>query len=434
MKLLLVHQNFPGQYKHLAAHFGADPEVQVIAIGEQENIANRPELPGVKRIAYRVARQVSKETHPYLRNIEAGILRGQAVARVALQLREKGFVPDLICAHPAWGEPLYLRDIFPDSRILAFFEFYYRDQGADIGFDPEFPATLDDRLRIRTWNMVQQSSYFSTDWGITPTHWQASVYPAEFQARLSIIHDGIDTQIACPNATARFTLPDGRAFTRNDEVITFISRGLEPYRGFHIFMRALPELMRRRPKAQIIIVGGDTPSYGRRPRDTPNWREQMLREVGEKLDPARLHFVGKIPYLTYVRLLRVSRAHVYLTYPFVLSWSMLEAMSAGAPLIASATPPVTEFIQHERQGLLFDFHDREALVESVCRVLADADLSHALSQTARQSMIESYDLAQVCLPAHIKLMHEVAQRSADHIHKSNDGHIQILPTRVHRFD
>ena len=408
MKLLLVHQNFPGQYKHLAAHFGAEPGVQVIAIGEQENIARRPDIPGVKRIAYRVAREVGKQVHPYLRNIEAGVLRGQAVARVAMQLREKGFVPDLICVHPAWGEALYLRDIFPDSRILAFFEFYYRAQGADMGFDPEFPATLDDHLRIRTWNMVQQSSFFSTDHGISPTRWQASVYPPEFQARMEIIHDGIDTRTLRPDPAARFTLADGRTLDRNDEVITFISRGLEPYRGFHSFMRALPDLMRRRPKAQIVIVGGDIPSYGRRPKDAANWREQMLGEVGDQLDLARLHFVGKIPYPAFVSLLQVSRAHVYLTYPFVLSWSMLEAMSAGAPLIASATPPVTEFVQHEKQGLLFDFHDREALVESVCRVLADADLSHALSQSARQSMLENYDLTQVCLPAQIRLMQELA--------------------------
>ncbi len=410
MKLLLVHQNFPGQYKHLAARFGADPKVQVIAIGEQKNLASRPEVTGVKRISYTVAREVGKEVHPYLRNIEAGVLRGQAVARIAMQLRNQGFVPDLICVHPAWGEALYLRDIYPDSRILAFFEFYYRALGADMGFDPEFPSTLDDHLRIRTWNMVQQSSLFSTDRGITPTRWQASVYPKEFQARLDIIHDGIDTQTLRPDPAARFALADGRILTRSEEVITIISRGLEPYRGFHVFMRALPELMRRRPSAQIIIVGGDTPSYGRRPKDAANWRERMLHEVGDQLDGNRLHFVGKIPYAAFVSLLQVSRAHVYLTYPFVLSWSMLEAMSAGAPLIASGTPPVREFIQHEKHGLLFDFHDREGLVESVCRVVSDTDLSRILSQNARLSMVKNYDLNQVCLPAQIQLMQRLAQQ------------------------
>ena len=413
MKLLLVHQNFPGQYKHLAARFGADPGVQVVAIGEQDNLSKRPDIPGVQRLAYRVAREVGKEIHPYLRNIEAAVLRGQAVARIAMQLRAKGFVPDLICAHPAWGEALYLREIFPDSRILAFFEFYYLSQGADMGFDPEFPATLDDHLRIRTWNMVQQSSFFSADAGITPTRWQASVYPAEFQAKMNIIHDGIDTDTLRPNPAARFPLSDGRFLTRSDEVISFISRGLEPYRGFHIFMRALPDLMRRRPNAQIVIVGGDIPSYGRRPKDAANWREYLLREVGDKIDPNRLHFVGKIPYPAFVSLLQISRAHVYLSYPFVLSWSMLEAMAAGAPVIASRTPPVTEFIRHETNGLLFDFFDRQALVEAVCRALDDADLSQALTRSARQTIVEGYDLERVCLPAQIKLMHALARPLAE---------------------
>lgn len=404
MKLLFVHQNFPGQYKHLAAHFGAARDTRVIALGEESNVIRRPAIPGVKLIPYRVARTVTKGIHPYLRNIEAAVLRGQAVARAALKLREQGFVPDLICVHPAWGEALYLRDVFPDSRILAFFEFYYRGEGTDVGFDPEFPATLDDRLRIRTWNMVQQSTLFSVDNGLSPTRWQASVYPAEFQARIQIIHDGIDTQTLTPNPDARFSLRDGRALTRNDEVVTFVSRGLEPYRGFHVFMRALPELMRRRPKAQVVVVGGDTPSYGRRPKDAPNWREHLLREVGDRIDPGRLHFVGKIAYPAFVNLLQVSRAHVYLSYPFVLSWSMLEAMAAGAPIAASATPPVKEIIHHEHNGLLFDFFDRDALTDMVCRLLESPELRLTLATAGREAVVHGYDLHSHCLPAQIGLI------------------------------
>lgn len=404
MKLLFVHQNFPGQYKHLAAHFGADPNAQVLAMGEEGNLAHRPDIPGVQRIAYRLARKPAQGTHPYLRKIEEAVLRGQAIARAALGLRQKGFVPDLICVHPAWGEALYLRDIFPESRMLAFFEFYYRDRGGDVGFDPEFPATLDDRLRIRTWNMVQQSSFFSVDWGLSPTRWQASVYPPEFQARMSVIHDGIDTDALRPDPQARYTLPDGRSLTRADEVVTYVSRGLEPYRGFHVFMRALPALMRRRPRARFVVVGGDTPSYGRRPKDAPNWREQLLGEVGDRIDAARLHFVGRIPYAAYVDLMRVSQAHVYLTYPFVLSWSMLEALSAGAPVVASHTPPVSEIVRHEQNGLLFPFFDGEALAESVCRVLDDRELADSLSRAGRQAVVQGYDLNHICLPAQIKLM------------------------------
>ncbi len=407
MKLLLIHQNFPGQYKHLAALFGADPKVQIIGLGEHKNVAKRPMPAGVELVTYSPAREPTKGVHPYLRTTEGFVLRGQAVARTCMELRQKGFVPDLICVHAAWGEGLYLRDIFPKSRILAFFEFYYRSHGTDVGFDPEFPATLDDRLRIRTWNMNHQSTFFAVDWGISPTRWQAAAFPPEFHRRMSVIHDGIDTQALQPNPEARFPLRDGRSLSCEDEVITFVSRGLEPYRGFHVFMRALPELMKRRPRAQIVVVGGDTPSYGRRPKDAPNWREKLLTEIGEHIDIGRLHFVGKIPYPDFVNLLQVSKAHVYLTYPFVLSWSMLEAMSVSAPVVASSTPPVTEVIRHEKNGLLFDFFDGAAMVEAICRVLDDADLRQHLGQAGRKTIVKRYDLRTVCLPAQIGLMNDL---------------------------
>ncbi|HMO47623.1 MAG TPA: glycosyltransferase [Rubrivivax sp.] len=407
MKLLFVHQNFPGQFKHLAAAFAALDDVQVVAIGEQANLAGLPPPPRIERLAYSVARAPTQGVHPYLRNVEAAVLRGQAVARKALELRQRGFVPDLICVHAAWGEGLYLRDIFAASRILAYFEYYYRGSGADVGFDPEFPAELDDLLRIRTWNMTQQSSCFAADWGLSPTRWQASTYPAEMQQRLSVIHDGIDTRRLAPDAQARFSLADGRRLGPQDEVVSFVSRGLEPYRGFHVFMRALPELMRRRPAAQFVIVGVDKPSYGRSPADAAHWREKLLAEVGDRLDLGRVHFTGKLPYDAFVRLLQLSRAHVYLTYPFVLSWSMLEAMAVGAPLAASATAPVSEVIEHGRNGLLFDFFDGKALVETVCRLVDDAELRQRLAAAARRTVVERYDLSTVCLPAQASLMREL---------------------------
>lgn len=407
MRLLFVHQNFPGQYRHLAAAFAAAKDVQVVAIGDHANVAGVPAPAGIERLTYSPARAPTKGVHPYLRHVEAAVLRGQALARKAIELRQRGFVPDLICVHAAWGEGLYLRDIFPASRILGYFEFYYRATGADMGFDPEFPTTLDDQLRIRTWNMTHQSTYFAVDWGLAPTRWQASTFPAEMQQRLSVIHDGVDTRRLVPDRQARFALADGRTLGADDEVVTFVSRGLEPYRGFHVFMRALPELMRRRPAAQFVVVGADTPSYGRRPSDAPNWRVKLLAEVGDRIDASRLHFTGKLAYDAFVALLRISRAHVYLTYPFVLSWSMLEAMAVGAPIAASATAPVTEVVEHEANGLLFDFFERDALVATVCRLLEDADLRAALTAAARRHVVERYDLASVCLPAQARLLQEL---------------------------
>jgi glycosyltransferase involved in cell wall biosynthesis len=413
MRLLFVHQNFPGQFRHLAAAFAADRNAQVVAIGDQVNVGRLPAPAGIERLTYSPARAPTKGVHPYLRQVEGAVLRGQAVARKAIELRRRGFVPDLICVHAGWGEGLYLRDIFPASRILGYLEFYYHGSGADVGFDPEFPSTLDDQLRIRTWNMTHQATFFAVDRGLAPTRWQAGTFPAEMQPRIHVVHDGIDTRRLAPDAQARFALADGRTLGGDDEVVTFVSRGLEPYRGFHVFMRALPELMRRRPAAQIVVVGGDTPSYGRRPSDAPNWRVKLLAELGDRVDTRRLHFTGKLAHDAFVALLRISRAHVYLTYPFVLSWSMLEAMAVGAPVVASATAPVTEVIGHEANGLLVDFFDREALVASVCRLLDDAGLRRSLAAAGRRTVVERYDLASVCLPAQARLIRDLLRTAPE---------------------
>lgn len=404
MRVLLVHQNFPGQYRHLAGALQRLPGAQVLALGDAKNLAGVPAPAGLQRLAYRTAREPAAGVHPYLRQVEAAVLRGQAVARAAQQLRQRGFVPDLVCGHAAWGELLYLRDVFPDARILGYFEFHYRGTGADLGFDPEFPTTLDDQLRVRTWNMVQHNSFFAVDHGITPTQWQASVFPPALRQGLSVIHDGIAADTLRPDPAARFTLADGRSLGSDDEVVTFVSRGLEPYRGFHRFMRALPALQQRRPQVQTVIVGRDRTSYGRPPAGAANWREKMLAELGGRLDLARVHFTGTLPYAGFVQLLQISRAHVYLTYPFVLSWSLLEAMALGAPIAASATPPVHEVIDDGRQGLLFDFFDSAGLTEQICRLLDDADLRRHLGAAARQTVVDRYDLRRVCLPAQLRLI------------------------------
>ena len=412
MKLLFIHQNFPGQYRHLANVARALPGAQVVALGDAKNLARAAAPQGIERRLYSPAREPHRGTHRYLRHVEAAVLRGQAVARECQALRQRGFVPDLVCAHAAWGEALYLRDVLPRSRILAYFEFYYRAQGADIGFDPEFPASLDDRLRIRTWNMIHQSTCLGADWGISPTEWQASVFPPELRQRLSVVHDGIDTDALQPDPAARFGLPDGRVLGRDDQVVTYVSRALEPYRGFHVFMRALPELQRRCPQAQFVVVGRDIPSYGRRPPDALNWREKMLRELDGRIDPARVHFTGTLPYAAYKSLMQVSRAHVYLTYPFVLSWSLLEAMALGAPIVASGTAPVREVIHDGVEGLLFDFFDPDALVDRVVRILAQPELAQAVAGAARAAVVQRYDLRRVCLPAQLRLIERLLRSPA----------------------
>jgi len=400
MRILFVHQNFPGQYAHLLAHYAADPANEIVFLTRR---ANAP-LAGIRKIVYRLSREANPATHFYVRPIEGAVLHGQAVARAALRLKKEGFVPDVILGHNAWGETLYLKDVYPDTPLLAYFEYYYRASGGDIGFDPEFPDTMDVRLRVRTLNAVNLMGLEAADRGHTATEWQHSTYPKHYQDMIAVAHEGIDTDRVKPDPDAKLILPDGRELTRADEVVTYVARNLEPYRGFHIFMRALPEIQRRRPKAQVVIIGGDDVSYGSKPRDGRTWRQVMLAEIGSKLDLSRVHFLGRVPYGVFVNALQVSSAHVYLTYPFVLSWSMLDAMAAECVVIASATAPVKEVILDEENGLLFDFFDVNGIAERVDAALGEPGRFEPLRARARETIRERFDLRTVCLPRQIDLV------------------------------
>ena len=253
-------------------------------------------------------------------------------------------------------------------------------------------------------------AFADADQSVTPTAWQASTFPKAMRSQLTTLHDGIDTATAKPDPNAVFTLPDGSRLTASDEVVTYVSRSLEPYRGFHIFMRALRELMRRRPNAKFVVVGGDDVSYGMAPGRGTTWRRRMLEEVGDDLDPRRIWFVGRLPYQHYLSLLQVSTVHVYLTYPFVLSWSLLEAMSTGCAVVGSATGPVTEAIADGENGRLFPFFDRNELCDRVEELLEDPDQRRRLGKAARDSVTESYDFRTRILPRYQQLLAQLASR------------------------
>jgi glycosyltransferase involved in cell wall biosynthesis len=344
------------------------------------------------------------QTHAYLRDFEAHVRRGQEVVRLALSLRDKArFQPDVVVSHPGWGESLFLRDVFPAARHIQYCEFYYHATGADVGFDPEFPASLNDQLRVRIKNSTQLQSVVAADAGLSPTEWQQGRYPAELRGKISVIHDGIDTAVARPDPGA-FVELQGQRFAAGDEVVTYVARNLEPYRGFHVLMRSLEKLQAMRPRARVIVVGGDEVSYGRAPEGKESWRQHYTRELEGRVDFSRVSFVGKVPYAEYLKILQVSAAHVYLTYPFVLSWSMLEAMAAGCVLVGSRTPPVEEVLEDGRNGLLFDFFDSAAIAERVADVLAHPAEYQRLRTQARQTVLDRYDLATVCLPRTLALL------------------------------
>lgn len=387
MRALFLHQNFPGQYPHIAKHLMANQNNQVIAICQKQAKG----LTGINRINYTPSRLPTKNMHHYLVGTESAILNGQATMRVMQELKQSGFVPDVIIGHAGWGETLYCKDIFPDSKLINYFEFFYHATSADTGFDPEYPNTADDVLRIRIKNSVNFLSLDSCDVGISPTAWQKSLYPIEYQPKISVIHEGIHTELAKPNSDAQLTLPDGRVLTANNHVITYVARNLEPYRGFHIFMRAVQVICQRRKDCHIVIVGGDEVSYGRATKGK-TYKQQMLEEV--TLDHSRVHFMGRLPYEDYLKVLQISSAHVYLTVPFVLSWSCLEAMAAGCVVIGSNTPPVQEVIEHNKTGLLVDFFSPTEIADAVDRALDHANELQPLRAAARKFVCEHYPVSR----------------------------------------
>ncbi|MGP1677851.1 MAG: glycosyltransferase family 4 protein [Burkholderiales bacterium] len=400
MRILFAHQNFPGQYAHLLRHFAAQPGNEIVFLTRN---AHAP-FPGIRKVVYQTGRVAGSHTHHYVRPLEDAVQHGQAVSRAALELREQGFVPDIMIGHNAWGETLYLKDVFPSTPLLAYFEYFYRPAGTDLDFDAEFAPSFDKRLRIRTLNAVNLLGLDAADLGQTATQWQQRQYPRRYRDMISVVHEGIDTETVRPDAQAVLTLKQGLSLSRDDEVLTYVARNLEPYRGFHVFMRALPEILRRRPKAQVLIVGGDNPGYGPRPPKDRSWRQFMLDEMGGRIDASRVHFLGQVPYDTYLKVLQLSLAHVYLTYPFVLSWSMLEAMAAGCLVIASATPPVEEVIGDGDNGLLVDFFDVKGLAEKVETALGERERFDRMRARARQTIEEHYDFRRVCLPRQLGLI------------------------------
>jgi len=405
MRILFLHQNFPGQYRHLAAAMAARKGYQVVGLGQNET----PAIPGITQLRYKPPEPGKTTPHPYLVRTENHIRHGQAAARAAIQLRDKGFRPDLICVHPGWGEGLFLRDVFPDAKMIFYWEYFFHAKGGDIGFDPPgVEVSLDEAARTRLQNTIQLLQLQVADWGVSPTLWQQSRYPDWARQKISVIHEGIDTAIASPDGPAEITLPDGRVLRAQDEVATYIARNLEPYRGFPQFMRALPVFQRLRPNAQMVVVGGDSISYGRAPAKGGTWREVMLREMEGKIDLSRVHFVGRLSYPNLLSLFRLTRGHLYLTYPFVLSWSMLDAMACGAPILASATPPVLEVIQDGVNGRLVDFFSPEAIGEGLATMVADPEAQRPIKAAARQHVLNHYDLARICLPQQMALLDRVA--------------------------
>lgn len=406
MRLLLLHPNFPAQFRHVAAALGRDPGNKVVFGTKTE----RPEwnIPGVAKAVYKDPGKVSDKSHKLAAPYEEAVLQGEAVYKMLAGLKSKGFRPDLIYGHSGWGTTLYVKEVFPETPLLCYFEWFYDPFGADANFDPQ-PRTEKPRNRppalIRTRNAPILNDLWTCDRGVCPTNWQKSQFPREYRGKLEVIHDGIDTDYFAPDQKAGFE-HEGLDLSGAEEVVTYTARGMEPYRGFPQFMEAAKIVMDRRKGCHVVIAGSDRVCYGSPPPDGKSWKQIMLERL--ELDNGRLHFVGSLPYGKYRRLLQRSTVHVYLTRPFVLSWSAIEAMSCGCAMVVSDTPPVREAFVHRENGLYADFYSSEEIAGRLIEVLEDRDLAAKLRENARRTAVESYSLKKL-LPAHLAVMADTAR-------------------------
>lgn len=408
MKILFIHQNFPAQFKHLApALHTAGHDVRALTIQGKA-------LPGIPVLHSRPQRSNTKDIHPLALEFETKLIRGEASLGAMRKLDQSGWQPDVVVAHPGWGESLFVKDIWPQTRLLNFIEFHYKAEGRDMGFDPEFGVPdLAQRARLRIKNANNLLALESMDWGLSPTQWQRNSVPTPWQNKIEVVFDGIETARVKPDTTVHIELKHANGKTlrmvrAGQPVLTFVARELEPYRGYHRFMRALPDIQAQCPEAITLIVGGDGGGYGAPPAKGTTWKSTFLNEVKDRLDLSRIHFMDKLPYEHYLRVLQVSACHVYLTYPFVLSWSCVEALSSGCLVVGSDTPPVREVINHGENGLLVDFFDTQALVEQVRQALTEPERFQHLRKAARERVVREFDLKTVCLPAQLQLIDRLA--------------------------
>ena len=415
MKILFIHQNFPGQFKFIAPALASrGHEVKALCITTKLEL----NWQGVEIRKYKVVGDLTAGQNPFLSEIETKLIRASSCFMECMTLKEAGFKPDVIVAHPGWGESLRVKNCWPHSKLINYCEYFYKNKNADVNFDPEFSnGSLDDAFRVEFKNVNNLLNMEVSDFGISPTEWQKSLYPKWYQEKIKVIHDGIDTEICKPNNNAYLKLKKNNKeikLTKKNKVITFINRNLEPYRGYHIFMRSLAKILSTESDLVVLIIGGDGVSYGFEPEEkkygAKTWKDIFVNEVKNQISEeqwSRVYFLGNVEYKHYLSILQISTVHVYLTYPFVLSWSLLEAMSVGCAVVASDTAPVKEVIRNNENGLLVDFFQPIEISEAVLTLLNDDSTRQRLSNEARETIRSKYDLNTVCLKEQILFIENI---------------------------
>ncbi len=411
MRVLFVHTNFPGQFGKLAeALQGLGHDVRAL---RPSDVQTPSPVPVTECAPIRSA--PTWHQNLLTARFEADVQRGLSAKQAAASMAASGFAPDLIIGHPAYGEMLFLAEIWPRARRIIYAENYTSPNTLTAKFDPEFPAPSEtELLYARTQSAAATLTLMDADHLVSPTAFQRATFPEALQSRIEIIPDGVDSNEVRPQANAAFAIPDTDiTIHAGDEIITYVNRHLEPVRGIHVFLRALALALAERPKARALIIGAPhAQHYGRPPPRGQTWIEIFMREVGPRLDMSRVHFLRTIDRSAYLGALSVSAAHIYLTYPFVLSWSVLEAMAAGCLVIGSDTAPVREFLENDRNGMLVDFFDHAALAHATSAALAQPDAYAALRTQARADAIARTDWNTVALPRWLALINAIASQGA----------------------
>lgn len=411
MQILFIHPSFPGQFIHISKELvSRGHDVHVLKVGEKKG---ESKVSGIIHHEYNFSRKNSPGINLLTLEFESKMIRAWDCGQKMLSLKSQGLNPGMIIAHPGWGDATFCKKIFPTAKLVHYLEFHY-GEGVDSIFDSEFkPSNVDDLWRVWAKNACPLLNYEDMDAAICPTKWQMSTLPNHIKNKVNVVFDGVDTDVIKPNPGAFVSMKKGDKETRffaGEEILTFVNRNLEPYRGYHSFMRSLPAIMSARPNVKVLIVGGNEVSYGAKPANGKTWKDIFLAEVNEKIDMSRVFFFGKISRSAFTSLLQISRCHVYLTYPFVLSWSAVEALSVGALVVGSNTSPVKEFIKHNKNGLLVDFFNYHEIANTVIDCLAHPEKYDKIRKAARESVVKNYDLKNICLPRQIKVLSQIAKK------------------------
>jgi glycosyltransferase involved in cell wall biosynthesis len=387
--VLFVHNNFPGQFGDLARTLVARG-VPCAAIGQH----HAPGIEGVRIARYGLQRGTTPGILSEAVRAEADLIRAKATFEAARALRAEGWDPAAIVFHPGWGEAAYLAEVFPQAKQLAFAEFYYHGHGYDVGFDPEFLTVDQDTvLKVEAKNAVMAMAYARADAIVAPTAFQAGSLPVAFRERTRIVHEGIDVEAVRPGPAEPFALDDGRVIAPGTPVITHVNNNMEPLRGLHILARALPRLLAEQPDAQVLVIGkAEARAYGGDAPGGGTWKDACF--AGVDYDPARVHFLGKVAHERMLAALRLGVAHVYYTYPFVLSWSLVEAMASGCHVIASDTPPLRDAIEDGVNGRLLPFFDVDALSQAMIDACRDPAAAAPLRAAARATAVAKFSRAK----------------------------------------